>query len=41
MTWDVTYTMGLELLIDEGTGEASTIWIISINHVGAPKTSPT
>jgi hypothetical protein len=29
--------MGLELLIDEGTGEASTIWTISTNHVAHTK----
>ena len=29
--------MGLELLIDEGTGEASTIWTMSTNHVDAYK----
>jgi hypothetical protein len=41
ITWDVTYTMGLELLIDECTGEASTIWIMSTDHVDAYETLPT
>ncbi|KAI0279183.1 hypothetical protein BGY98DRAFT_933344 [Russula aff. rugulosa BPL654] len=31
----LTYTMGLEFLIDERTGEAGTIWIISADHVDA------
>jgi hypothetical protein len=38
LTWDVTYTMGLEFLIDERTGEAGTIWIISADHVDAYET---
>jgi hypothetical protein len=29
--------MALEFLIDDGTGEASTIWTISTNHVDAYK----
>jgi hypothetical protein len=30
--------MGLEFLIDECTGEAGTIWIISADHVDAYET---
>ena len=37
ITWDVTYTVGLEFLIDEGTGKASTMWTMSTNHVDAYK----
>jgi hypothetical protein len=33
--------MGLELLIDERTGEASTIWIINTDHVDAYEMLPT
>ena len=35
ITKDVTYTMGLDLFIDEGTSEASTMWSISTKHVDA------
>jgi hypothetical protein len=41
LTWEVTYTMGLEFLIDESTSEAGTIWIISADHVDAYETLPT
>ena len=37
ITKDMTYTLSLDFLIDEGTGEASTIWTISTNHVDAYK----
>ena len=33
----MTYTVGLEFLIDEGTGKASTMWTMSTNHVDAYK----
>jgi len=33
----MTYTVGLKLLIDEGTSEASTIRTISTDHVDAYK----
>ena len=29
----MTYTMGLELLVDEGTSEASTVGTMSTNYV--------
>ena len=33
----MTYTMCLNFPIDDGTGEASTIWTMSTNHVDAYK----
>ena len=35
--WEMTYTAGLDFLVDEGTGEASTECMVSTKCVDANK----
>jgi hypothetical protein len=37
----MTYTMGLNLLVDESTSKASTVLIMNTNYVNAYKTTHT
>ena len=35
--WEMTYTVSLDLLVDEGTSQASTECMMSTNYVDANK----